>query len=76
MSDFHFQHRFANVLGITPHRYQLMLRIFHAKSALRLGMPIRDVATSAAFADQSHLHRYFRRIVGVTPGQYRKRFVA
>jgi AraC-like DNA-binding protein len=76
LSEFHFQHRFNAMLGITPHRYQLMLRVFHAKSVLRRGMPIRDVATSVGFADQSHLHRYFRRIVGVTPGQYQKRFVA
>jgi len=76
LSEFHFMHRFSSMLGITPHRYQLMLRVFHAKSVLRRGMPIRDVATTVGFADQSHLHRYFRRIVGVTPGQYQKRFAA
>ena len=74
LSEFHFQHRFSAVLGITPHRYQLMLRIFHAKLVLRRGMPIRDVATNVGFADQSHLHRYFRRIVGVPPGQYQRFF--
>jgi AraC-like DNA-binding protein len=73
LSEFHFQHRFNSMLGITPHRYQLMLRVFHAKSILRRGIAIRDAATSVGFADQSHLHRYFRRIVGVTPGQYQRR---
>jgi AraC-like DNA-binding protein len=73
-SDSHFQHQFAALLGITPHRYQLMLRIFHAMEHLRRGMAIRDVAQSVGFADQSHLHRYFRRIVGVSPGLYQRRF--
>ena len=73
-SESHFQHRFAALLGITPHRYQLMLRIFHAMEHLRRGIAIRDVAQSVGFADQSHLHRYFRRIVGVSPGLYQRRF--
>jgi AraC-like DNA-binding protein len=76
LSEFHFQRRFNAVLGITPHRYQLMLRIFHAKLVLRRGVSIGDVAMSLGFADQSHLHRYFRRIVGVTPGQYQRTFCA
>jgi AraC-like DNA-binding protein len=75
-SESHFQHRFAALLGITPHRYQLMLRVFHAMEHLRRGMAIRDVAQSVGFADQSHLHRYFRRIVGVSPGLYQRRFHA
>jgi AraC-like DNA-binding protein len=76
LSEFHFQRRFNAVLGITPHRYQVMLRIFHAKLVLRGGASIGDVATSVGFADQSHLHRYFRRMVGVTPGQYQRTFCA
>ena len=75
-SESHFQHRFAALLGITPHRYQLMLRVFHAMEQLRRGTAIRDVAQSVGFADQSHLHRYFRRIVGVSPGLYQRRFNA
>ena len=41
-----------------------------AKHALRQGMSIVDVAAHVDFADQSHLTRQFKRIVGVTPGQY------
>jgi AraC family transcriptional regulator len=33
---------------------------------------LADVAAAAGFADQSHFGRVFRRIVGVTPGQYRR----
>ncbi|MDJ0742612.1 MAG: helix-turn-helix domain-containing protein [Xenococcaceae cyanobacterium MO_167.B27] len=37
-------------------------------------MSIADVAAETGFSDQSHLHRYFKRIVGVTPGQYVRGF--
>ena len=42
------------------------------ESLLRAGVPIAEAAGSAGFYDQSHLSRYFRRILGVTPGQYQK----
>ena len=74
LSESYFQHQFAAIIGMSPHRYQLMLRIFHAMAHLRGGMAIRDVAQFAGFADQSHLHRFFRRVVGVPPGQYQRRF--
>jgi AraC-like DNA-binding protein len=38
---------------------------------LLAGFPIADVAAQTGFADQSHLTRRFKRVVGVTPGQYR-----
>jgi AraC-like DNA-binding protein len=33
-------------------------------------MRATDVAPAAGFTDQSHLHRHFRRRLGLTPGQY------
>ncbi|MGL5942520.1 MAG: helix-turn-helix domain-containing protein [Waterburya sp.] len=30
------------------------------------------MATQVGFVDQSHFHRYFKRLVGVTPKNYRK----
>ena len=73
LSKYHFLRQFTATIGVTPHRYQLLLRIFHAKSILRAGMPIRDAALIVGFADQSHLHRFFCHVVGITPGQYQKR---
>jgi AraC-like DNA-binding protein len=37
-----------------------------------VGRTISDAATQAAFADRSHLDRWFRRSFGITPGRIAK----
>ncbi|NMS64218.1 AraC family transcriptional regulator, partial [Vibrio parahaemolyticus] len=37
---------------------------------LKMGQKISDVAQECGFHDQSHLHRHFKKAMGVTPGQY------
>ena len=36
--------------------------------------PIADIALETGFTDQSHLTRVFRRVLGETPGDFRRRF--
>jgi AraC-like DNA-binding protein len=71
LSKFYFVRLFAAVVGITPHRYQLLLRIARARGLLRQGAEIADVAQRTGFFDQSHFTACFREVVGVTPGRYR-----
>ena len=70
VTRYHFLRLFSNSFGVTPHRYQLLLRVGHAKTLLRHGLAIADVALRVGFCDQSHLTRSFHRVVGVAPGQY------
>jgi transcriptional regulator GlxA family with amidase domain len=56
--------------SISPHQFQLHLRILRARTLLTAGTSPAEVAASVGFVDQSHLHRHFRRIVGVTPSAY------
>lgn len=72
LSPFHFNRVFAQQFGMPPHAYQTRLRITRAKALLRQGWAIPEVALQTGFADQSHLNRHFKRLVTVTPGQYRK----
>lgn len=65
---------FRKALGLPPHTYLIQIRITQAKRLLKMGMSIAEVAVETGFSDQSHLHRHFKRIVGVTPGQYVKGF--
>lgn len=55
-----------------PHAYQINVRLDRAKDLLLRGWPISEVAREAGFYDQSHFTRYFKRLVGVTPGSYAK----
>jgi len=60
--------------GLPPHALQLAHRIRAARRLLEAGRTIAETATATGFTDQSHLHRQFRRSLGLTPGEYRRRF--
>ncbi|MES2118499.1 MAG: AraC family transcriptional regulator [Pseudomonadota bacterium] len=62
---------FRKEAGIAPHSYQLQRRIARAQQLLRIGMGIADAALACGFYDQSHMARFFKKIVGVTPGAFR-----
>lgn len=72
LSPFHFLRVFRSEVGISPHGYVTQMRIRSARALLRKGWPIAAAAQEAGFADQSHFTRSFKRLTGVTPGQYRK----
>lgn len=63
---------FARAYGVPPHSWLVQQRVRRAQSLLRAGLPPAEAAAAAGFADQSHLTRCFKRIVGVTPGCYRR----
>lgn len=71
LSPFHFNRVFSEQFGMPPHAFQTQLRVARAKTLLREGWTTAQVASEAGFADQSHLNRHFKRLAGVTPGQYR-----
>lgn len=58
--------------GLPPHAYLNQLRVRHARALLDDGVRAAAVAVAVGFADQSHLSRHFRRLVGLTPGRYQR----
>jgi AraC-like DNA-binding protein len=70
LSRFELIRRFREQNGLTPHAFQRDLRIERARAMLGDGMPAAAVAAACGFADQPHLSRVFKRLVGVTPGTY------
>jgi len=70
LSPFHFIRVFSRQTGLTPHAWMMQLRAHKAKDLLGRGLAIADVAAQAGFADQSHLSRIFKRLLGYTPGQF------
>jgi AraC-like DNA-binding protein len=63
---------FTRELGCPPHRYLVHLRVAYAKELLAQGALPAKAAYEAGFCDQSHLNRWFRRLVGLSPGAYRE----
>lgn len=61
---------FRRELGVSPYAYVVQVRVEHAKRLLRRGVPIAAAAFRSGFADQSHLTRHFKRLMGVTPGAF------
>ncbi|HVK56557.1 MAG TPA: AraC family transcriptional regulator [Burkholderiales bacterium] len=62
--------QFRNEVGVTPHEYLLSHRINCASRYIQRGIALANVALLCGFSDQSHLTRKFRRMVGITPGQF------
>ena len=72
LSPFHLVRTFRKAMGMPPHEYLTNLRIERAKQFLASGVPLSQVALQTGFIDQSHLHRRFKHLVGLTPGQFLK----
>ncbi|CAP01503.1 putative transcriptional regulator (AraC family) [Acinetobacter baumannii SDF] len=59
----------ANV-GLTPHAFQINLKINQAREQLKQGVPLAELAVNLGFNDQSHFHKAFKAHTGVTPRQF------
>jgi AraC family transcriptional regulator len=72
MSPHHFALLFRQRMGTSPHRHVVEQRIERAKHLLRdHTRSVLEVALASGFESQSHFGRVFRRVVGVTPSDYR-----
>jgi AraC-like DNA-binding protein len=72
MSEFHLLRLFRAAVGLPPHAYLIQKRIDYARGLLSQGLPIVQAGLESGFVDQSHFTRWFKKIVGITPGQYRR----
>lgn len=70
LSPYRLLRVFQRDVGVSPHEYQTLLRVRSAKTALQEGEVAAQVALNVGFVDQGHLIRHFKRVYGVTPGQY------
>jgi AraC family transcriptional regulator len=68
LSPHYFSQLFKQSTGFAPRQYILRHRIDRGKKLLRQGgTSIARVAQMVGFVDQSHFHRHFKRLEGVTP---------
>ncbi len=64
----HFKVLFKQSVGLPVHKYIVQQRVKHAMGLLSRGnTKLSEVALQAGFADQSHMARCMRRVIGMTP---------
>ncbi len=72
-----FVRRFAKATGMRPLEYVLALRLEEAKHMLEsTDQPFEGIANAVGYEDTSFFGRLFRKKIGLTPVQYRRRFGA
>jgi AraC family transcriptional regulator len=73
LSRSHFSRAFKRSLGFSPMEYVVVRRVERAKAMISgTREPLAEVALACGFADQAHLSRRFRNIVGISPGRWRR----
>jgi transcriptional regulator GlxA family with amidase domain len=75
LSASHFARAFKASTGLPPHQWVMATRIEMARGILASSdTPLVEIAGMCGFADQSHFSRVFARIIGASPGAWRRRF--
>jgi AraC family transcriptional regulator len=72
----HFCRAFRKSVGHSPHGYVMRRRIARAQELMLSGdAPLSQIAFDCGLADQAHLSRLFRRLVGDSPSAWRRAHV-
>jgi AraC family transcriptional regulator len=73
LSPFHFSRAFRTSFGDSPHRYLLRRRI-ECSQGLMLSTKdsLAEIALNCGLVDQAHFGKLFRRLVGESPGAWRR----
>jgi AraC family transcriptional regulator len=74
LSVFHFARTFTRAMGVSPSRYVSRMRLEKAMAEIAAGkLSLAEIAFKAGFSSQASFTRAFRRVTGLTPGEYRTR---
>jgi len=75
LSASHLSHLFKRVTGKSPMEYLFACRLLAAKRMLATtSLSIGDIVESCGFSDDSNFSRAFRKRVGMSPSDFRKRY--
>ncbi|MFK0279578.1 AraC family transcriptional regulator [Streptomyces sp. NPDC090499] len=71
LSRYQLLRAFRTTMGVPPYAWLAQYRVTRARALLDSGLRPAEAAMLVGFADQAHLTRWFRRVLGVTPAAYR-----
>ena len=69
MSPFQFARVFRELVGVSPHKYLVQLRLHRARDLLQSGASVTDACYAVGFNNLSHFVRSFHRAFGVAPSR-------
>jgi AraC-like DNA-binding protein len=73
LSVSHFARSFKSAFGVSTHQWLTQRRVERAKELLSLTfVPLVEVAAESGFGDQAAFTRTFHRVVGASPGRWRR----
>ena len=73
LSTFHFRRAFRESFNESPHTYVMRRRVERAQGLmLHSDVSLAQIAIDCGFADRAHFNKAFRRIVGESPGAWRR----
>lgn len=73
LSRYYFIRLFKNYFGVSPYGYLTAYRINQAKEQLMLNLTMDEIAQNCGFGNANNLNRIFKKHVGLTPTNFRKR---
>lgn len=74
LSQSHFTRIFKEITGEAPQQYIIKIRIDRAKELISFtDKNISEIAEATGFKDQNYFARIFKKNVGMTPTEYRKK---
>lgn len=70
-----FLRRFRKATGLRPTEYCQHLRVGKAREMLEsTGRSVEEIAWAVGYGDPGSFHQLFHRMIGLSPGEYRRRF--
>lgn len=76
LSKFYFCRRFKEITGMSPYHYLIHCRMDKAKKLLKSSnLSITDIAFDTGYDNLSNFIRTFKKMVNITPKQYRKQWI-
>ncbi len=73
ISKFHFVRKYGRIAGKTPMEELRLMRVNHAKELILFsGIPLKEVVVESGFKDVFQMSKTFRRLLGTSPGSYKK----
>ena len=74
MNKYYLVHSFTKYTGLSPINYLIQKRVQASMDLLcNTNHSIAQIASSTGFASQSYFSQIFKKAVGLSPNQYRKR---